>query len=272
MLAAVLMLAAAFGLARWTESDWPDSFSASQFITVGLCTLFAAILAVPRTCLAGRAVNSSFSPKISAVSIAAAHFAGALALPVVGNLLAHVGVLRTAGIPTLKAGSIFMIVRLISALTVCIAATIGGFYLVGPQTSLVWPAAIAVAVLICATLTFLFRKYVATVEIKPLIQVLALTLFIQSLMFIAWLVLILPSAQGLLSAVLAAVAITMFAGSVPLGFAGFGPRELGAVAAFNLIGIDGGNALAASLIIGSFALASTTAVGLWGLWGSQKKI
>ena len=54
----------------------------------------------------------------------------------------------------------------------------------------------------------------------------------------------------------------MLAGSAPIGLAGFGPREVGSVAMFGMIGVASSKALAASLVLG---LVSLLPIGLLAL-------
>lgn len=54
----------------------------------------------------------------------------------------------------------------------------------------------------------------------------------------------------------AASIIIMFAASFPISFAGWGIRELGAVFAFGFVGVEAGNALAVSIMIGVLSIAA----------------
>lgn len=60
----------------------------------------------------------------------------------------------------------------------------------------------------------------------------------------------------------AASLIVMFAASVPISFAGWGLREVGAVYAYQAVGISGEKALAVSILIGVFSLIVVLVMGL----------
>ncbi len=66
----------------------------------------------------------------------------------------------------------------------------------------------------------------------------------------------------------AASLIVMFAASVPISFAGWGVRELSAVYAFGMLGIDPQTALAISILIGVMSLMLVIILG-WQSWVSS---
>ncbi len=84
-----------------------------------------------------------------------------------------------------------------------------------------------------------------------------LTLFVHAAMLAAYLSLILALAPDVAVIDLAAASIIiMLAASLPISFAGWGIRELGALFAFGYVGVAVGDALAVSIAIGALSILS----------------
>jgi uncharacterized membrane protein YbhN (UPF0104 family) len=130
-------------------------------------------------------------------------------------------------------------------------------------------ASVALLAIVIAALPWIWGRINIDIQIRPLTLAVLLTSLMHAVTFVAWAFLILPHVQVSALDAAAAIILVMFAASIPIGLAGFGPREIGAVATFGLIGVPAAHALAVSIGIGVISLVMLTVLGIWAVMATN---
>lgn len=236
-----------------TTSTFPDLWG----------IIFGAFLIGTNICLAPfrlRAVTHRFGHQLAlrtcAQAIVAAFAGGALGLSLPGQAGGCIGVLAARGVPAKSATAIFAVERVIALAILATLAVCAGAWIYEYPASMVAAVIALVVVLACARLLNLM---LAT----------SLTLVMQSAMALAWLALLWSNAAS--ANILAAAVLTMLSAAIPLGIAGFGPREVGAAAIFPVAGVDPASAIAAALLIGTLSAGAMMVLAIVAIYRPRQK-
>lgn len=266
--AAVILvgLAVILAMRSGTGIDLP----AWRIVAGGALMLANCWLSPVRLVLLARAFGHRLTPRQAGLAIASGFFAGAFGLSLAGQAGGAVAVMRASGIPLLRAAGIFAAERAIGLATLAALAGAGATALYGPPPSPLAMLAGGFAVLAALIATAPDIAEAAErirLDLRWAAAAAGLTALMQACCLAAWVALV-DGMDPARSA--AAAALVMFASAVPVGFAGFGPREVAAVAIFGGTGIAAATALASSALIGAASLGAVTAMGLWAIAGARK--
>jgi O-antigen ligase len=221
------------------------------------------------------------------VATALGNAAGYIIFQIIGQIAARSAVLGKVGVSA-EISSLATVYERIVALGVSAAMAIaGGIYVFGHiavdlrsggQDFLTLVISLVVVFLIVAATAWrdlIIENIVPLLTmstIKRATRLAAVTVLIQGTTLIAF---VLATRQfsdaAPISDLIAASAIVMFAAAIPISFAGWGVRELSAVAALGVIGISAAAALSASVMIGVLSLLTVCLVASGALMFTRKR-
>lgn len=208
-------------------------------------------------------------------------FGGALFFQLPGQIIARSAFLATHGVSTASVVVITGYERAFSAITSLLFAVAGAYVLFGRVVFdgqsggfLLLKVVIGLVVVSTTAAALGYPQFFSTLAEKLLkwkflvsaIKSLALNVFVQVPMMLAYLVLfkeLNPSTSTI--ELLAGISIVMLAASVPISFAGWGVREVSAVFVMGVIGVPAGLALTAAASVGLGALLVTVLIAMAGL-------
>lgn len=176
-----------------------------------------------------------------------------LSLP--GQAGGCIGVLAARGVPAKTATAIFALERVIAFGMLATLAICAGAWIYEYPAILVATTIALVVVLACA-------------RALNLILAANLTLIMQSAMALAWLALLWNNAASV--DILAAAVLAMLSAAIPLGIAGFGPREVGAAAIFPVAGVDPASAITAALLVGALSAGGMMVLAIAAIFRLRK--
>jgi uncharacterized membrane protein YbhN (UPF0104 family) len=226
-------------------------------------------------------VGHSISFRSAMATVSTSNLAGAIFFQLAGQLIARGVFLGRAGIPFANVIVITAYERILSAVLSALLGLAGAYYIFGvvyldQRTGGVELIKISCG-LIAATILGALLGYgrSAARSIAPLLtrhftqrslRVIALTLLVQLPTMIAYV-----AASSALSTeialpnLVAASAVVMFAASVPISFAGWGVREMSAVAALGAIGVAGHAAFTTAVLVGIGSLLAMAVTAILSL-------
>lgn len=274
-LAGVIVTAAALGIA-FTLVDIGEvaqaasRLSLATLLGVVLALLCGALLASVRLVCVAADLGYRMRPIDAIAALSFGQLGGALFFQLVGQLIARSAVLACRGVPVAGTVAITGYERLVALVVSLTVAVIGGWYLFGKitldvssggATFLKLAAGGAIAIAASAFLAWgrpacaFVRANMGPGAVWRFGRSAALSLGIQGCTMAAYVAAVAslsPNTDATDAA--AAVAVVMLAASLPISFAGWGIRELGAIYALGAIGLDRESALVVAILIGAAAL------------------
>lgn len=262
--ASVAMLAAAVWLAQRSEMGEIDP---RAYARAGAAMALVTALSMFRLKVLARAFGHKIHTRTAGLALAAGHFAGTLVLPVLGALAAQTLILDRAGVPMKKSMMIFAATKALGTGTIGGAGIFAALWLFAEPLHFAAAVTVsfALAAIVIAAMPWIWGRINIDIQIRPMLVAVLLTACMHVTTFAAWAFLIVPHVDVSALDAAAAIILVMFAASIPIGLAGFGPREIGAVATFGLIGVPAAQALAVSIGIGVISLVMLTVLGIWAV-------
>ena len=232
-------------------------------------------------------VGHSISFRSAMATVSTSNLAGAIFFQLAGQLIARGVFLGRAGIPFANVIVITAYERILSAVLSALLGLAGAYYIFGvvyldQRTGGVELIKISCGLIAATILGALFGYgRSAARSIAPLLtrhftqrslRAIALTLLVQLPTMIAYV-----AASSALSTeialpnLIAASAVVMFAASVPISFAGWGVREMSAVAALGAIGVAGHAAFTTAVLVGIGSLLAMAVTAILSLPASANR-
>jgi hypothetical protein len=229
-------------------------------------------------------IGHSVSFRKAMATVSAGSLAGALFFQIAGQLIARGVLMARVGIPFANVVVITAYERIIAAILSGLLGLAGAYYIFGVVYLDQSTGGAALIKLTCGLIAAialgawfgygrLAARSVATLLTRDFtrrsLRIIALTLLVQMPIMVAYVV-----ASKALSAntsiynLVAASAIVMFAASIPISFAGWGVREMSAIAALGAIGVAGHAAFTAAILIGFGSLLAMGFIAILALPGS----
>lgn len=246
-----------------------DAFTAGTMARVLALSLVAVFLAVARLRVFASVWGHDLHFRQAAYAFVLGTFAGALLMQLVGQAVARSAWLARCGVPVSASIKMFAGEKIIAALIAGGYALAGVMWLFREQLAaeISEPSGLSALVTLALIAAMLACEQAprALPYLPPfparLLLAAALTTAIHGLTLIAWIVAFseISNAAGIDLA--ACAALIMFGGSVPIGVAGWGPRELMAVSVMAWAGAPAVAALGASVLMGLISLAAVTLYG-----------
>ena len=201
---------------------------------------------------------------------------------IVGQLVARGSYLQQRNVPVAATLLITIQERIASAMVSFGLATAGAIYLFhgitfdlagGGRAVLDLLAGLLVA---CIAVAAVWRKLLLSVisgmtwrTVLSFLRTLALSLVVQLTMMAAYIVAALAISMRIdLASLTSAIALVMLAASIPISFAGWGVREMSAVAALGAVGMPPDGALTIALLIGMISLGCAVALAIGSTRGA----
>ena len=249
-----------------------------SFLTI--CVAFAALLAnavaaTLRFKIIAADLGHSITFRKAMATVTASNLAGALFFQIAGQLIARSVIMGRAGVPFANVVVLTAYERILSAVVSALLGLAGAYYIFGvvyvdQNTGGSELLKLTIGLIAATTLgALLGYGRMAARSIVPLLtrqfvrrslRVIGLTLLVQMPMMIAYVTVSKAlSAYTPIPNLIAASTIVMFAASVPISLAGWGVREMSAVAALGAIGVAGHAAFTAAVLIG---IGSLLAMGV----------
>ena len=243
---------------------------------VSVALLCNALVATLRFKIIAGDMGNPISWRRAMASVSAGSLAGALFFQLAGQLIARSTIMGRGGVPFANVVVITLYERAVAAVLSGLLAIAGAYFVFGriyiDQNAGGADLIRLVIGLIAATTVGAIigygRNAVRTVLpllserfVFSLLRVFAITLFVQLPIMLAYVAIAHALSPDVAVVDLtAASAVVMFAASVPISLAGWGIREMSAVAALGLIGVSGHAAFTTAVIIGVGSLASMAIV------------
>ncbi|KQW18534.1 hypothetical protein ASC80_21240 [Afipia sp. Root123D2] len=239
-------------------------------VAIVLSSLFAGLRV--RSIAAGFGYHLSVRDAVATVSLG--QIGGALFFQIFGQVAARSSYLSRRNIPF--AGTVLMttLERIAAALVSFTLAIGGAFYLFGHLTFDLTRGGGLIRIVIGVALTaagvlWLWRREVAAFaaritvnDVARATHAIGYSLAIQFATMAAYVVLGRTLAPSIALADLAAAsALVMFAASIPISFAGWGVREMSAVAALGAVGMPGAASLTVAVMVGVLSLICAGLLG-----------
>jgi lysylphosphatidylglycerol synthase-like protein/O-antigen ligase/polysaccharide polymerase Wzy-like membrane protein len=259
-------------------SEITDDFRAISIVSLG--AIFAALLAnafaaVFRFKVIASEINHPIGIRPAMAAVAAGSLAGALFFQITGQLMARGVIAGRGGMPFAAVVVITAYERITAAIISALFALGGAFFIFGNVyidkssggADLIKIIGGLVAATSAGALLGYGRMAVRTITplltrhfVRRCLAVIGLTLLVHIPMQAAYVIAAHNlSPQTSVNDLIAASAVVMFATSVPISLAGWGMREMSAVAGLGAIGVSGHAALTTAVIVG---LGSLLVVGM----------
>jgi uncharacterized membrane protein YbhN (UPF0104 family) len=230
------------------------ALSPSIVAIVSIALLSNALVAVLRFKIIASDMGDAISWRRAMATVSAGSLAGALFFQIAGQLIARSTIMGRGGVPFANVVVITLYERAVAAVLSGLLAVAGAFLVFGriyidPTTGGADLIRLVIG-LLAATAAGALLGYGRTAlrSVVPLLsdrfaisllRVFALTLCVQLPMMVAYVAIAHAlSPEVAIADLVAAAAIVMFAASVPISLAGWGIREMSAVAALGLIGVE----------------------------------
>ena len=272
----------------FSQSDVPSfasllaRFPAKLFFIVIALSVVATALSAWRLKLIAQDLGYRLSIHDSIVAMSLGLLAGTLFFQLIGQLMARGALLSRRGMPVAATITLTVYERAAAAGVSLLMAVAGGWYVFGRVTldtehgGLVFLKIIAGLTLAMAAGGWLAwgSKALAAASQKidrTFLRPVARNVFISTAIQCATMAAYVAAAHALAPAVpwldlAAATAIVMLAASLPISLAGWGVRELSAVAALGVVGVPKDAALVVAMLIGITSLLVVGAFALSSFW------
>ncbi len=256
-----------------------------SFLTIGVvftALLANALAATLRFKIIAADLGHLITFRKAMATVSASNLAGALFFQIAGQLIARSVIMGRAGVPFANVVVLTAYERILSAVISALLGLAGAYYIFGvvyldQNTGGIELIKIAIGLIAATTLgALLGYGRMAARSIAPLLtrqfvrrslRVIGLTLLVQMPMMIAYVTVSKAlSAYTPIPNLIAASTIVMFAASVPISLAGWGVREMSAVAALGAIGVAGHAAFTAAVLIGTGSLLALGVVAALSLF------
>ncbi|SHN82481.1 lysylphosphatidylglycerol synthase domain-containing protein [Bradyrhizobium erythrophlei] len=258
-----------------------DALTLPVVAIVSVALLSNTLVAVIRFKIIANDMGDAMSWRRAMATVSAGSLAGALFFQLAGQLIARSAIMRRSGVPFANVVVITLYERAVAAALSALLA-VGGAYLVfgriyiDPDTGgadLVRLLFGLIAATIVGAIVGYGRSAMKAVVpllsghfTTSLLRVSAVSLFVQVPMMIAYVAIAHTLAPNVALLDLAAAAsVVMFAASIPISLAGWGIREMSAVAALGMIGVSNHAAFTTAIIVGFgslFSMAIVAAISL----------
>ena len=287
----IAMLGAVIGLLAFNY-DLSEILSDMRQLSLWtIAVIFTALLAnVLAATLRFRVIAADIGHSISfrraMAAVSTGTLAGAMFFQIAGQLIARGVVMGRAGMPFANVVVITAYERVVSAVFSGLFGLAGAYYIFGivylDQKAGGAELVKILCGLIAATTLGALLGYgrQAARSIAPVLtrhftqrslRVIGLTFLVQLPVMIAYVAASKAlSAQIAIPNLIAASAVVMFAASVPISFAGWGVREMSAVATLGAIGVAGHAAFTTAVLIGTGSLLAMGVTAILSLPGSVK--
>jgi len=229
-------------------------------------------------------IGHSISFRSATATVSTSTLAGAMFFQIAGQLIARGASMARAGIPFADVVVITVYERIVSAALSGLLALAGAYYIFGSvylDKDFGGAELIRISCgLIAATMFGALFGYgrLAVRSIAPLLtrhftqrslRVFGLTFLVQLPVMIAYVTTSKAlSPDATVPSLIAASTVVMFAASVPISLAGWGVREMSAIAALGAIGVTGHAAFAAAVLVGIGSLLVTGLVAMLSVPGA----
>lgn len=287
--AAMVLLAFNYDLSNVVQDLGNLTFPVLAIVSIAMLT--NVLFAVVRFKVIARDMGNAISWRGAMATVSAGSLAGALFFQLAGQLIARSAILSRSGVPLANVVVITLYERAVAAVLSGLLAVAGAYFVFGRiyidpaaggadliRLVVGLVAATAVGALIgygrtavSAVLPLLSERFVFS-----LLSVFAVTLFVQLPIMIAYVAIAHAlSPDVALVDLVAASTVVMFAASVPISLAGWGIREMSAVAALGLIGVSGHAAFATAIAVGIGSLLSmavAAAISLPAFGGDNRAV
>lgn len=276
----VSVLATGFVISTIGFSDIVSSLRRIRPASLGVATILllgSAFFAALRLHFVARDMGHNLALKDSLVAFSIGQLAGSAFVQFFGQILARSALLARKGISSSSNIAIAIYERFLAAAISVGLALSGALFLFGEveiDTRAGGDRLILLASGIMCALTFgyffgwgkiarpYFEKFLNRKSFALLSRNALITLIVQLSTAAAYVVIAKDLSPGLpASKLFAASLLVMFAASLPISFGGWGIRELSAVFALKLVGVDADVAVATALTIGTFSLAALLVLG-----------
>lgn len=275
------------------RSDFNFSFetfakiSPTYLIVAFITTIIAALIASLRLFITARIFGYRISFPQSVAALSLGQIGGALFFQLAGQLMARGAWLARFQVPVSGTLVITGYERLSALVASLLLAAGGTLYLFGGITfqsasAGTNPVRLAAGLILAVAFGAWFAwGHIAWDNIRHLrpkhvaqfvINVVA-SLAVQGVTMVAYLTLAKALNPGLdLFALVAASALVMFAASIPISFAGWGVRELSAVAALGFVGLSADAAFVVAVMVGVMSLLAVALLSLAALWPARASL
>jgi Lysylphosphatidylglycerol synthase TM region/O-Antigen ligase len=286
--ASAALIAAVFIYLALSQTDWLSTrqvisqFSLSSFTMVTVVLLASLCLGAWRLRIVAADLGYRLSLNSCLAAVTLGQIGGNLFFQIAGQLIARSAVLKRHGLP-ISATVIATLYERFSGLAVSLGLAVWGAAHLFGRLSIDLKAGGLQLLSLVAGLTAVFAatfflawgpmalRVVSSLASRGavirLVRVLLITITIQLTTLLAFMVaarMLVPSAP--LESTAAACSLVMLASALPISFAGWGIRELSAMAALGAIGFPAPAALAAGLVIG---VASLVALFIAAIFSSR---
>jgi O-Antigen ligase/Lysylphosphatidylglycerol synthase TM region len=285
--AAIALLSFNYDLSKVVQDLGDLTFPVVAIVSIAM--LSNVIFAAARFKIIAGDMGNAISWRGAIATVSASSLAGALFFQLAGQLIARSAIMSRSGVPLANVVVITLYERVVAAVLSGLMAVTGAYFLFGRVY--IDPAAggadlirLVIGLIAATTVGALVgygRNAVTAVLpllserfVRSLLSVFAVTLFVQLPIMVAYVAMAHALSPGVaLVDLVAASTVVMFAASVPISLAGWGVREMSAVAALGLIGVSGHAAFATAITVGVGSLVSmaiAAAISLPGLtYGKQ---
>lgn len=285
----LLLLAGALGLAISQAEAWQllavlNHMAKWPLLGVALIMFVGCLLAAVRFQYVAADLGYRLELRDAIGIYASGQLAGLLFFQLPGQLLARSGMLARRAVPVSSAIVMTGYERLCSTLVALVLAVVGAVYLFGRvQVDLdgngmtflkivagLTAACVGGALLGWGPAALDLKPLLARFDARLFLRTLALSLLIQLATMAAYVVLVMSIVDDVPVHTLAAAScLVMLAASVPISFAGWGMREMSAIAVLGAVGVSTQVSLVVAVTMGVVSLA---ALGLMlpMAWGAQE--
>ena len=243
---------------------------------VAVALLCNALVAVLRFKTIASDMGNPISWRRAMASVSAGSLAGALFFQLAGQLIARSTIMRRGGVPLANVVVITLYERAVAAVLSGLLAIAGAYFVFGriyidPEAGGADLIRLVIGLIAATTVGAIvgYGRNAARTVLPllserfafSLLRIFAITLCVQLPIMVAYVAMAHALSPDVAVVDLtAASAVVMFAASVPISLAGWGIREMSAVAALGLIGVSGHAAFTTAIIIGVGSLATMAIV------------
>jgi uncharacterized membrane protein YbhN (UPF0104 family) len=287
----IVFLAAALGYLAWQSqlegiADLLRSVSLPAIALAGLLLALSQLLAVVRLRLAARDLGHRLNYRQSFAAVALGGLAGLIAFQILGQIAARGTVFKRSGSSAQAAAAVTLYERAVAAFVSFALATCGAIYLFGEvgfdldgggNHLVVTMLGLAITTAAVAGLGWrdLISRYVVPLiswrTTGQLLLIALITLVVQICTLVSLVIVLLQfAADTEVYSLAAAATIVMLAASLPISFAGWGVRELSAVAALGFVGVLPQASVTGSVVFGVLSLTVVATLALWATASSLR--
>lgn len=263
-----------------------SALSGSALLTVSLALLLSSAFAALRLRSIAAGFGYALSARESVAVLSLGQLGGVLFFQIFGQLVARGSYLSRREVPFAGTVLITMQERIAAASVSLCLATVGAAYLFGTLTfdlasggadmvrlGLGLAVALSAPCWIWQDKLFDATRSLTRRDISRICKSIAFSAVVQIWMMAAYIIVAHALAPDIaLTKLAAAISLVMFAASIPISFAGWGVREMSAVAALGAIGMPSALAITVAVLIGVLSIACAGLLSMSALTREPKVV